>query len=179
MKRNLIRVGRFISIFYPRNIYKIFVKLYSMTNDLSGTRTENIIKVISDKKYKNYLEVGVWQGDNLLPIAKKFPDLICHGVDPYSGSSFEEYYKGEIMALVDGEYYDKLFQDISEKIKDLKNVNILRKPSEEAAKDFEDESLDIVFIDARHDYSSVVKDIKLWLPKVKMGGGTLWSWLFA
>ena len=141
-----------------------------MTNDLSGTRTENIIKVISDKKYKNYLEVGVWQGDNLLPIAKKFPDLICHGVDPYSGSSFEEYYKGEIMALVDGEYYDKLFQDISEKIKDLKNVNILRKPSEEAAKDFEDESLDIVFIDARHNYESVVKDIKLWLPKVKMGG---------
>ena len=141
-----------------------------MTNGLSVTRTENIIKVISDKKYKNYLEVGVWQGDNLLPIAKKFPDLICYGVDPYSGSSFEEYYKGEKMALVDGQHYEKLFQEISVKAKDFKNINILRKTSEEAAKEFQDESLDIVFIDARHDYESVVKDIKLWLPKVKMGG---------
>lgn len=117
-------------------MYKILVKLYSMTIDLSGTRTEVIIRIIGDKKYKNYLEVGVWQGDNLLPIAKKFPDLICYGVDPYSGSSFEEYYKGEIMALVDGQHYEKLFQEISNKTKDLRNTNILRKTSEEAAKEF-------------------------------------------
>ena len=170
MERILRRFGRFISIFYPRNVYKILLKLYSMTNELSGTRTDEIIKVIGDKNYKNYLEVGVWQGENLLPIAQKFPDLICYGVDPYSGSSFEEYYKGEIMALVDGQHYEKLFTVISNKVKELDNINIIRKTSEEAAKDFEDESLDIVFIDARHDYESVVKDIKLWLPKVKKGG---------
>ena len=170
MKRILRRVGRFLSIFYPRNIYKILVILYSITNDLSGTRTNELIKIIGDKKYKNYLEVGVWQGDNLLPIAKKFPDLVCYGVDPYSGSSFEEYYKGEIQALVDGDHYEKLYQEIQNKTKDFKNINILRKTSEEAAKDFEDESLDIVFIDARHDYDSVVNDINLWMPKVKVGG---------
>lgn len=141
-----------------------------MTNDLSGTRTEELIGVINGKRYSNFLEVGVWQGDNLVSIAKKFPGLTCYGVDPYSGSSFEEYYKGEIQSLVDAEYYEKLFLDVSIKFKQHKNIIIIRKISEEAAKDFEDESLDLVFIDARHDYDSVVKDIKLWLPKVKVGG---------
>ena len=166
MERILRRVGKFLSIFSPKRVHILLYKVYRA----SRTRTDELLEIINEKKPKNYLEVGVWHGDNLFPIAKKFPDLICYGVDSYSGSSFEKYYKGEIMALVDGQHYEKLFQEISNKTKDIKNIYILRMFSEEAAKDFEDESLDVVFIDARHDYESVAKDIKLWLPKVKMGG---------
>lgn len=170
VKRNLKRFKKFISLLYPRNIYKILAFLYSNTDDLAGTRTEILISVIDNKKYKTFLEAKVWQGSNLLAIAKNFPGLICYGVDPYSASSFDEYYKGEIMALVDEEYYEKLFHDISTKVKSLENVIIIRKTSEEAAKNFPDESLDIIFIDAKHDYDSVIKDINIWLPKVKVGG---------
>lgn len=84
IKKFIKRVGKGILIYYPRNIYKILVKLYS---DLYGTRTNEIIKIIGDRNYGSYLEVGVWHGDNLLPIAKKYSDLISYGVDSYSGSS--------------------------------------------------------------------------------------------
>ena len=40
----------------------------------------------------------------------------------------------------------------------------------DAAKLYEDESLDFVFIDAEHDYKSVTKDIAAWRGKVRKGG---------
>lgn len=38
------------------------------------------------------------------------------------------------------------------------------------AQDFQDNSLDFVFIDANHEYEAVKLDIETWLPKVKVGG---------
>ena len=69
---------------------------------------------------------------------------------------------------------DKLFVK-AEKTFDrrtVKSPNIIkiRKTSEEASKDFTDESLDAVYIDAEHDEESVRVDLKLWKPKVKKGG---------
>jgi predicted O-methyltransferase YrrM len=46
----------------------------------------------------------------------------------------------------------------------------IRGLSSEAVSQFEDESLDVVFIDLTHTYESVKEDIGLWLPKVKSGG---------
>jgi len=37
---------------------------------------------IEDNNYESFLEVGVWQGDNLIPTAGKFPNLKCYRVDP-------------------------------------------------------------------------------------------------
>jgi predicted O-methyltransferase YrrM len=42
--------------------------------------------------------------------------------------------------------------------------------SEEAAKQFPDESIDFVFIDGDHSYEGCAKDIDLWYPKLKEGG---------
>jgi tRNA G46 methylase TrmB len=164
------RIIHFISISKPRSIYKILVHLYQITSTTKKNRSTELIRIIEENDYKSFLEVGVWRGDNLIPIAEKFPKLKCYGVDPYSGNSFSDYYKGEPMALVDASYYDHLYREINKKTSKLKNLKIIRAYSNEAAVNFEEESLDVVFIDARHDYQSCKNDILTWLPKVKRGG---------
>jgi hypothetical protein len=42
--------------------------------------------------------------------------------------------------------------------------------SAESASQFKDGSMDFIFIDAAHDYDSVVKDLAAWWPKLKEGG---------
>jgi hypothetical protein len=42
--------------------------------------------------------------------------------------------------------------------------------SHRAAKIFEDNSLEFVFVDGCHDYDGVMKDLVNWWPKVKIGG---------
>jgi hypothetical protein len=42
--------------------------------------------------------------------------------------------------------------------------------SAEAVKQFQDKSVDFVYIDGNHDYKYAEEDIRLWYPKVKEGG---------
>ena len=49
-------------------------------------------------------------------------------------------------------------------------IHLIIAPSVEAAKRFEAESVDFVYIDANHSYAFVKEDIQAWLPKVKKGG---------
>ena len=62
---------------------------------------------------------------------------------------------------------EKLF---IERTKDIPNIVKIRKSSMEAVKDFENESLDAVYIDAAHEEEFVREDIREWRKKIKPGG---------
>lgn len=49
-------------------------------------------------------------------------------------------------------------------------ITNIRADSVESANIFQSKSVDIVFIDACHEYSCVYNDILAWLPKIKCGG---------
>jgi len=105
-------------------------------------RWEFLIKIIRDNQFKIIVEVGVLKGLTMIPILKQ-----C---------DISKYYAIDIVAQKNC-------------CKDNR-ITWIEKPSVEAAKEFEDKSVDMVFIDANHSYPSVKADSIAWQPKVKDGG---------
>ena len=69
------------------------------------------------------------------------------------------------------EQEDGGFDSFKEFIKPVNNiVNPIREYSVIQSIKYENESLDMVFIDGNHSYDEVIMDINYWLPKVKQNG---------
>lgn len=70
---------------------------------------------------------------------------------------------------------EQKFDDFCEMVKNEvtqygDRVEFIRKTSTDAAKSFNDESLDAIFVDANHAFKYVLEDLYAWWPKVKKGG---------
>lgn len=52
----------------------------------------------------------------------------------------------------------------------LERVTFLQGSSDACAKEFDDASLDLVFVDADHSEEWVMRDLEAWLPKLRSGG---------
>lgn len=153
----------------PRSIKRIFLKLEQFGSD--NSRTSEISKIINEKSYKNFLEIGVAYGGNLIPIAKSFPHVKCVGIDPYDYNQYSNQSdEKDGMAKTLVKQQENIYNDVLRKSKIIENFRLLRESSQTASTLFEDNSLDFVFIDANHSYDSVKLDIELWLPKIRTGG---------
>lgn len=114
-----------------------------------------------------FVEVGCWKGKSIsymgVEVVNSGKNIKCYAVDTWRGSAEHQW---DVLIRE-----DKLYDLFLENIKPISHViTPVRKPSIEAAKDFADGSIDIVYIDANHDYEEVKKDIEAWLPKIKKGG---------
>jgi predicted O-methyltransferase YrrM len=110
-----------------------------------------------------FVEVGSWKGRSAAFMAveiinsKKKINFYC--VDSWQGDI-----SGGLKNI---DVYDEFISNMKDV---LYSVKIIRKLSTQASKDFEDKSIDFIFIDASHDYESVLEDIRHWYPKLKEGG---------
>lgn len=118
------------------------------------------------------VEIGTWRGD--------FANLMCSKLQP------NKFYAIDPFALYDGytdkpdtnefgnqHNLDKLADRVATRISALLadgNSQLIREMSCNAVKEFADNSVDVVYIDADHKYEPVLADIRAWYPKIKDGG---------
>lgn len=118
----------------------------------------------------HFVELGSWRGSSTaymcVEIANSGKQIKFDCVDTWLGSLDEEVHQND-PAVVSDTLFDEFTRNL-ERVKDYYTAH--RMTTLEAAKLYEDHSLDFVFIDAQHTYEAVTEDIKAWLPKVKSGG---------
>lgn len=109
------------------------------------------------------VEIGVRGGEFSLMVISKCPYIKLFGIDPYTRV------KG-YRDITRSETFDRYEKEAHQKLDPFNNYHFVRKLSLEAVNDFEDESLDFVYIDANHGYDYVMEDIMAWIKKVRKGG---------
>jgi hypothetical protein len=145
--------------------------------DIQGWFTfPNLYKQLVDiaKGPSHFVEIGAWKGKSsafmAVEIINSNKSIVFDIVDTFKGSeehldenstAFEPVLKetGSIRSI-----FDSNMKEV------IDRINVFEMDSLEAAKKYEDESLDFIFIDASHDYESVKKDLEVWYPKTKLGG---------
>ena len=147
---------------------KFVVSLFNEANKIDGWLCNYQIPLmwcIFSTLEGSAVEVGCWKGKATFSFKAGIPDdqfkLFC--IDPFTGSE-------EHQEILQGRSTRKDFEENLRSRGMLDSVKIIEKYSAEASKDFEDESLDLVFIDAAHDYENVKLDILSWYPKLKKNG---------
>lgn len=107
-----------------------------------------------------WVEVGIYSGRSFLCVLEALhPRAMLYGVDDFRG----------VRCFHSGLPLHQKFLDAM-KLSRRRDFSLLPVASDVAAEKFLDASLDVVFIDASHNYDSVVKDVQSWRPKVKKGG---------
>jgi hypothetical protein len=134
---------------YP-NLYSRFVKELS-----SGSKI---------------VEVGSWKGKSVaylgVEIINSGKDIKVDAIDTWGEMDSEKYHTSDVYVKTNTLY--QLFLGNISSVSSV--VTPIRMTSLDAAKLYEDESIDVVFIDACHEYQCVKDDIAAWFPKVKRGG---------
>ena len=141
--------------------YYFYKDKYSLVYASSMGQDIALIDIINQyiEKDKPFIlaEIGVLAARTAVVLLDEFQDRINYiGVDPlikYSAGTEVRMKEARETAIF--------------RLKDRKNAVLLLEQSLKIVKQIEDESIDIVFVDAQHDYKPTKLDILHWWPKAK------------
>ena len=132
-------------------------RMFFIQDDCGGVnRLFGLKDLIEENVNKNDVicEIGCFEGVSSELFSMYCKELYC--VDYWD-------IKEDVNIPIAEERFDKMIQK-------HKNIKKIKKLSEVAVNDFQDEYFDLVYIDACHEYEEVKKDILNWTPKIKKGG---------
>ena len=110
-----------------------------------------------------FVEIGCWEGKSTTFMAEKIKNSV-RNIKFFAVDLWEDYDQKELKWKAN---FDSFLKNI-EPLKDY--INVIKADSVEAAKQFEDHSVDFIFIDGNHQYEFVKADIQAWFPKLKKDG---------
>jgi predicted O-methyltransferase YrrM len=139
-----------------------------------------IADLIAEHGVHDTLEIGVYRGRSLLPVAAMLRIAgagVATGIDPWG---VEEALQEDTHAVgpevnewVRSHPWDETYQSVVDRVEQYEltaHCRILRMTSEAAAPQIPDASVDLVHVDGNHDRAAVEQDVELYLPKLKPGG---------
>lgn len=140
----------------------------------------HLAKVVLEKKPGLIVEVGVFGGKSLIPMAMALKQIgygLAIGIDPWTLSAALE---GDI-GQANRDWWsqnvnlDEIYEGFVRKVVQTDTVRFcqwLRIHSERASVLFAPRSIDILSLDANHSYEASCRDVRTWEPKIAERG--LW-----
>lgn len=113
-----------------------------------------------------FVEIGTWKGKSAVYMGEKMKEV----------RKIMNFYTIDLFLSRDNDHkqfidVEDLYKEAVKNIEPVKDVvNIIKGSSHEIYNNFEDGSIDFLFIDGGHTYECVKKDLQLWFPKVKYKG---------
>lgn len=114
------------------------------------------------------VEIGVQEGVYSEQLLSRWRGEQLISVDPWLAAPSEEWVNTD---NVEQPAHEQRYATTVARLAPFGDRSVIwRKTSDAASNQVPDRSLDYVYIDARHDYASVLEDVSLWYPKVRPGG---------
>jgi hypothetical protein len=113
-------------------------------------------------------EIGVKTGKYSEQLLRTWKGAELVSIDPWLEAAPEEYVDRSNVAQ---DQHERHYEETRDRLAAHGDRStIMRMTSVEAAAHVDDRSFDFVYIDARHDYASVLEDLEAWCTKVRPGG---------
>jgi predicted O-methyltransferase YrrM len=137
-------------IIYFKRKHQNFIKNKKITNDYFSSHSFNFFNILKKKKsFFEYLEIGSFEGNSAIFVAKNFPMSKVTCVDPWIKTS--EY--AEELNFIDVE------KNYDENTKEFENIKKYRMTSDTFFK-LNSNMFDVIYVDGYHYGPQVLKDLR-------------------
>lgn len=138
--------------------------------EISNIGRNQMAELFAELGFNSGAEIGVARGEYSEVLCKANPNLHLDSIDPWEISAYGPNPVIDKISISDEQKGFDSEYELSKRVLEPYNCDVIRKYSLDAVKDFEDESLDFVYIDANHDFINFVNDLHEWSKKVRVGG---------
>ena len=136
--------------------------------------------IIVTKKLVRIVEIGVYRGRLMLPLAVLMKALgrgEVVGIDPYTAADAVQTDDHQVAIDLKAWPATVAWDDIHDSVVEAIASNgledrarLIRSRSQDVAHDFAPGTIDLLHVDGNHDEAAVSRDVELYLPKISAGG---------